>query len=130
MWCPDERDPLDDPEEAATLTRMFDRMALVGVGDASRLGDWDVLDAPDVIDGIDSMVELCHAASIDRDLIIDLSHTTLLTASGARALYDIHLGKERRGQMLLLRSPSPLVTQVMEIVGLDHMVAVLTPTPA
>ena len=30
--------------------------------------------------------------------------------------------------MLLLQSPSPLVAQVMEIVGLDHMVAVLTPT--
>lgn len=128
MWFPDENDPLADPEEAATLSRMFDRMAHVGVGDPSRLGDWDVLVAPDVIDGIDSLVELCHAASIDRDLIIDLGGTTLLTASGARALHDIHLGKQQRGHMLLLQSPSPLVSQVMEIVGLDHMVAVLTPT--
>jgi anti-anti-sigma regulatory factor len=130
MSFPDERDPLDDPEEAATIAALMDDVALLDIDDPSSVGDWDVLQAPDVIDGIDSLVELCHAASIDRDLIIDLGRTTLLTASGARALYDIHLGKERRGQMLLLQSPSPLVAQVMEIVGLDHMVAVLTPASA
>jgi len=126
VWYPDERDPLDDPEEAATLTRMFTRMEGRAIGVPSDLGDWDVMFAPGVIDGSGSLLAICHASSIERDLLIDLSRTSLLTAGGARALNDIHLGKELRGRMLLLQAPSPFVRQIMGIVGLDRTIAMLS----
>jgi anti-anti-sigma regulatory factor len=124
MMFSGSNDPFGDPEEAAAVDQLLTAVALVELDDRSSTGDWSVVTAPDVIDGEEAEM-VRDAFSVDRDLILDLSETTLLTANGSRALFDLHHRQRLTGHVLALKGAVGIVRQVIEITGLDREVLII-----
>ncbi|GII53493.1 anti-sigma factor antagonist [Planotetraspora thailandica] len=53
-------------------------------------------------------------------LILDLSHVSFCDASGLRVLVGIQRRTRQRGITLRLAGPSPLMTRLLQITGLDQ----------
>lgn len=60
----------------------------------------------------------CDPGSPDR-LVVDLSDLAFCDASGLRALFDAHRRLARSGGEVCLRGCSPLVRQVLGLLGVD-----------
>jgi anti-anti-sigma regulatory factor len=88
-------------------------------------GDWRVLLAPPEVDGADAIALVRAAFSEPGDVLIDLRSTTLLTAAGAQALYDIHRHAELTGHLAALLGPADIVRTVLRVTGLDDIIPVL-----
>lgn len=87
--------------------------------------DWQIITAADVVEAPDVALLVQEAAAGTGDVLIDLSRTTLLTASGVRGVLELHELVEARGRTTAARGASPLVTKVFDITGLHRAVPIL-----
>jgi anti-anti-sigma factor len=58
------------------------------------------------------------------ELVVDLSETTFFDASGLAAIVTAYERAKRRGGAVSVRSPSVMTRRVLEITGVDRLVAV------
>ena len=83
-------------------------------------GEIDIATAPNLRQALAEAI----AARPSR-LVVDLSATTFLDCSGARAIIDTHhhiIG----GCQIILRAPAPMVRKVIELIGL-HQICLIEP---
>lgn len=81
-------------------------------GPARLVGELDISTAPLLEDALREQVRG------GGDLVLDLSALTFIDSTGLRSL--LWLGRELKGRgRLVLRSPSALVTRVIELTGIE-----------
>jgi len=88
-------------------------------------GDADIATLPIVVEAL-----ACAIADHNGDVIVDLAETEFIDTAGLRAILrakGVLAGGERR---LTLRSPSPIDTLFLEVLGLGHLVTPAQETAA
>lgn len=96
---------------------MPNRLAITDIdhnGVALR-GEIDAYSAPRLADRFTSL-----PAGND-DIVIDMAEVSFMDSSGLRVLLELHERAGQVGRRLVLHTPSPSVTKVLEVSGLsDH----------
>ena len=65
----------------------------------------------------------------DDDIVIDMAEVSFMDSSGLRVLLDLHQRAGEAERRLVLRTPSPSVTKLLEVSGLsDHFTVECEPT--
>jgi anti-sigma B factor antagonist len=75
-------------------------------------GELDMSTAPDLSDTLDGLVE-------EPKVIVDLEKLEFIDSTGLAALLGAHKAMQANGGTLELRSPQPMVVNVVETTGLD-----------
>ena len=82
-------------------------------------GELDMATAPTlqsaVLDALDSDV---------RSIVLDMQSLAFIDSSGLRSIVQLHERARRTGVKMVLRSPSPLATQIFSITGEDEVLTV------
>lgn len=75
-------------------------------------GELDMSTAPDLSDALDELVE-------EPKVVVDLEKLEFIDSTGLAALLGAHKAMKQHGGTLELRSPQPMVVNVVETTGLD-----------
>jgi anti-anti-sigma factor len=81
-------------------------------GALSLVGELDMAEVPDL---------RARLAEVDGDVEIDCSGLSFIDSCGLQLLVDVHRACEARGRELSIVAPSPCVTRMFEITGLDEL---------
>jgi anti-anti-sigma factor len=81
-------------------------------------GDLCIAEVPEIRQQIDDII-----ASGARDLVLDLSEATLLTAAALRVIDTTEHRLQGMGGSLRLQNPRRLPRRVLEITGFDRLIA-------
>lgn len=104
---------------------MPNRLAITDT-DASGValrGEIDAHSAPDLADRFSTL------PAGDDDIVIDMAEVSFMDSSGLRVLLDLHQRAGEAGRRLVLRTPSPSATKLLEVSGLsDHFTVECEPT--
>lgn len=79
-------------------------------------GELDVATAPILEGAVDAAID-----GQGDELCLDLGGLDFIDASGARAIVDAHDKAVNLGSRVVVVSPTPVVRQVLEIMGLDQV---------
>lgn len=80
-------------------------------------GDLCLLELPGVSQQLDDVI-----AAGARQVVLDLSDTTLVTAAALRVIDTVEHRLEGLGGSLRLRNPSPLPRKVLELTGFARLI--------
>ncbi|MGZ6804263.1 MAG: STAS domain-containing protein [Nocardioidaceae bacterium] len=75
-------------------------------------GELDMSTAPDLSDALDELVA-------EPKVVVDLAKLEFIDSTGLAALLGAHRAMQQNGGTLELRSPQPMVVNVVETTGLD-----------
>ena len=96
---------------------MPNRLAITDIdqnGVALR-GEIDAFSAPRLADRFASL------PAGDDDIVIDMAEVSFMDSSGLRVLLELHERAGHAGRRLVLHTPSPSVTKLLDVSGLsDH----------
>lgn len=82
-------------------------------------GECDLTTAPQLLDALSS-----QAWEHERLVIVDLSALGFLDVAGVRALLEAGSALAGRGRSLVLASPQPIVSRILELTHAGHLVSV------
>lgn len=83
-------------------------------------GEIDAHTAPQVATAI--------AESPEGRLLIDLAGVEFVDSSGLRVLIEAHQSRQEAGRSLVLANPSPVVTRLFDIAGVDGYLEIVDET--
>lgn len=91
-----------------------------GLSSAERVvlrlrGELDMAEAPDLRE------RLVRTAGTTDVLALDLAELAFIDSTGFLALHEAHAAARHAGTRLVLVSPSPTVSRVVALMGLDHL---------